>query len=44
MKEFEVSHDRLKNLRLRMRKMQVYEKDLEEQFIHASGKGGAKCQ
>ena len=34
------SHKRLENLRGRMRKLKIYEKDLEENFIRSSGKGG----
>ena len=40
MKNFEVAVDKLRALRLRMRKMKVYEKDMDEQFTHSSGKGG----
>ena len=33
---------KIKDLKERMRELKIYEKDLEEKFILASGKGGQK--
>lgn len=40
--KFGVSEAKEKKLRKKMRRLGVYEKDLEEKFIRSSGKGGQK--